>query len=107
MAHRRRHRVLEDLRVNDPILVLTTGGTFDEEYFDALSRYQITDTMVTKLLIVARVTHPYVIEEVLRKDSVDLTDDERTRIVERVTRASLSCIVITHGTDTMTLPLAG
>jgi L-asparaginase len=86
----------------DSILILTTGGTIDKQYFDALSQYQITDTIVSKLLSVARVTHPYVIEEVLRKDSIDLTDEDRTRILEHVTRASGSRIVITHGTDTMT-----
>ena len=87
----------------DSILILTTGGTIDKQYFDALSQYQITDTVVTKLLSVARVTHPYLIEEVLRKDSIDLTDEDRTRIGEHVSRASSSRMVITHGTDTMTL----
>jgi L-asparaginase len=87
----------------DSILILTTGGTIDKQYFDALSQYQITDTVVTKLLSIARVTHPYVIQEVLRKDSIDLTDEDRARIVEHVIRASCPRIVITHGTDTMTV----
>jgi L-asparaginase len=89
--------------MDTPILVLTTGGTIDKQYFDALSQYQITDTIVTKLLGVARVTHPFVVQEVLRKDSIDLTDEDRARIAEHVARASSSRIVITHGTDTMTL----
>lgn len=89
--------------MSDRILVLTTGGTIDKQYFDALSQYQITDTIVSKLLSVARVTHPYIIEEVLRKDSIDLTDEDRTRIVDYVIRAGCSGIVITNGTDTMTL----
>jgi L-asparaginase len=55
---------------HDPVLVLTTGGTIDKQYFDALSRYQITDTTVTKLLAIARVTHPHQVEEILRKDSL-------------------------------------
>jgi len=42
----------------EPILVLTTGGTIDKQYFDALSRYQIGETVVTDLLTVARITHP-------------------------------------------------
>lgn len=85
------------------ILVLTTGGTIDKQYFDALSRYQIADTTVTKSLAIARVTHPHQVEEVLRKDSLELTDGDRARIVEHVRRARHSHIVITHGTDTMTL----
>jgi L-asparaginase len=84
------------------ILVLTTGGTIDKQYFDALSQYQITDSIVTKLLSVGRVTHPHRVEEVLRKDSIDLTDEDRARVVEHVRRAEFSRIVITHGTDTMT-----
>src|SRR5580704_2847560 len=88
--------------MSEPILVLTTGGTIDKQYFDALSKYQITDTTITKLLEIARVTHPYKIEEVLRKDSIDMTDDDRDRIVEHVKAAPFTRIVITHGTDTMT-----
>jgi L-asparaginase len=91
--------------MNIPIFVLTTGGTIDKEYFDAMSRYQITDTMVTKLLSVARATHPYVIEEVLQKDSIELTDEDRARIDEHVTHATFSGIVITHRTETMTLTI--
>ena len=88
------------------ILVLTTGGTIDKQYFDALSAYQITDSVVTKLLEVARVRHPVRIEEVLRKDSIDITEADRAQIVERVRDARATAIVITHGTDTMTVTAA-
>jgi L-asparaginase len=85
------------------ILVLTTGGTIDKQYFDALSQYQITDSIVTKLLEVGRVHHPFQVEEVLRKDSIDLTDEDRAQIVAHVRRSPYANIVITHGTDTMTV----
>jgi L-asparaginase len=87
----------------DSILILTTGGTIDKQYFDALSQYQITDTAVTKLLAIARVTHPYQVEEVIRKDSLDITDQDRALLVARVAQADCSRIIVTHGTDTMTL----
>ena len=87
---------------SDAILLLTTGGTIDKQYFDALSQYQITDSIVARLLEVARVHHPYRIEEVLRKDSIDITTEEREQIAAHVRQASLRRIVITHGTDTMT-----
>jgi L-asparaginase len=89
-----------------PILVLTTGGTIDKQYFDALSQYQITDTMVARLLQVARVTLPYEIEEVARKDSLDLDDEDRARLVDAARAAVADRIVITHGTDTMTTSAA-
>ena len=91
------------MQSEDCILVLTTGGTIDKQYFDALSKYQITDSTVTKLLPVARVMHPFVVEEAQRKDTIDLTAEDKARIAERVACTTCSRIVITHGTDTMTV----
>jgi L-asparaginase len=92
--------------VTESILVLTTGGTIDKQYFDALSSFQIIDSTVVKLLAIARVTHPYQIEEVLRKDSIDMTDQDRQRIADHVRAAKYARVVITHGTDTMTATAA-
>jgi len=85
-----------------PVLVLTTGGTIDKQYFDALSRHEIADTMVTRLLEIGVVTYPYRIEEVLRKDSLEMTDEDRARIADHVRAAGADRLVISHGTDTMT-----
>jgi L-asparaginase len=87
---------------NAPILLLTTGGTIDKIYFDALSDYQVGDTVVGKLLDIARVKHPVRIEEALRKDSLELDDADRALVRDRVAAAPESHVVITHGTDTMT-----
>ena len=84
------------------ILLLTTGGTIDKIYFDALSDYQVGETVKAKLLDVARVKRPFRIEEVTRKDSLELDDQDRALIYARVAAASERHIVITHGTDTMT-----
>ncbi len=84
------------------ILVLTTGGTIDKNYFDALSEYQIVDSGIPALLKEARVVLPIRIEEVCRKDSLELTDADRAEIAQRVSDAPETRIVITHGTDTMT-----
>lgn len=85
-----------------PIAVLTTGGTIDKAYFDDLSRYQIGDTVIEKLLKIANVQYPFRIIEVLRKDSLDLTDEDRALLRARVEALDTSRVVITHGTDTMT-----
>jgi L-asparaginase len=91
---------------DDTVLVLTTGGTIDKQYFDALSEFQIADTAVDKLLVIARVTHPHHVEELLRKDSLDLVDEDRERVVQYVQQAAQTKVVVTHGTDTMTLTAA-
>lgn len=88
--------------MTQPILVLTTGGTIDKNYFDALSEYQIVDSGIPDLLKEARVALPFRVEEACRKDSLELTDADRAEIARRCAEAPESRIVVTHGTDTMT-----
>ena len=84
------------------ILVLTTGGTIDKQYFDALSQYAITDSVIARLLETGRVAHPFRIEEVMRKDSLEIGDEDRDALAGRIEASANARIVITHGTDTMT-----
>ena len=58
--------------------------------------------MIKKLLETARVMLPYVVKEILRQDSLDLTAADRGLIVTYIQATGSSRIVITHGTDTMT-----
>lgn len=85
----------------EPIAVVTTGGTIDKAYFDALSAYHVGDTVVAKLLSIAQVTLPCRIVELLRKDSLELTEEDRAKLRETVAGLSERRVVITHGTDTM------
>jgi L-asparaginase len=84
------------------ILILTTGGTIDKLYFDALSEYRIGESVVGRLLQAARVTMPFRLLELMRKDSLELDDADRAAITAAVRDAPEQRIVITHGTDTMT-----
>lgn len=86
----------------DPILVLTTGGTIDKAYFDALSEYQIVESGIPALIAEARVALPFRVMELMRKDSLELTDADRDLIAAAVREAPERHVVITHGTDTMT-----
>ena len=84
------------------ILVLTTGGTIDKAYFDALSEYQIVDSGIPDLLREARVALPFRVVELMRKDSLELTAADRALIASAAREAPEARIVVTHGTDTMT-----
>lgn len=84
------------------ILVLTTGGTIDKAYFDALSEYQIVESGIPALLNEARVALPFRVIELMRKDSLELTEADRALIASAAREAPESRIVVTHGTDTMT-----
>src|SRR3546814_20340841 len=82
-----------------PILVLTTGGTIDKIYFDALSDYQVGETVVAKLLDIGRVKRPFRIEEVVRKDSLELDDADRALIRDRVAAPPASRTIIPHAPE--------
>jgi len=83
------------------IKIFTTGGTFDKVYFDALSEFKIGEPMVGALLEEANVSFDYDIESLLKKDSLEMDDQDRETIRRAVVKATQSMILITHGTDTM------
>jgi L-asparaginase len=83
------------------IKVFTTGGTYDKVYFDALSEFHIGDPMVGALLDEANVTFAYSVESLLKKDSLEINEEDRELIRGSVAGVSESMVLITHGTDTM------
>lgn len=83
------------------ITFLTTGGTIDKVYFDARSEFQVGAPQVRDILTIANVGFPYDLVSVLKKDSLEMTDEDRAEIRRTVESLPASRIVITHGTDTM------
>lgn len=83
------------------VRIVTTGGTIDKTYFDRLSEFEVGDSQVDRVLIEANVTFRWLVTPLLRKDSLDLTDEDRALIVEAVAGASERLVLVTHGTDTM------
>ncbi|OJS99025.1 asparaginase domain-containing protein [Marinobacter nauticus] len=83
------------------IQILTTGGTIDKVYFDANSKFEIGESLLPELLRESNIQDGYIIRELMRKDSLELTDDDRATILEAVRTSDCSRILITHGTDTM------
>jgi L-asparaginase len=73
----------------DAILVVTTGGTIDKVYFDAKSEFEVGRSLVGELLREAHVHAAYDVVEVLRKDSLDLTDADRQAIRDVVAAATI------------------
>ena len=83
------------------IKIYTTGGTIDKVYFDQKSEYQVGDPQAKVVLKRANVVLDYELESIIKKDSLDFTDEDRELIRKKVESTSLERIVITHGTDTM------
>jgi L-asparaginase len=87
---------------NRPIQVFTAGGTIDKIYFDGTSEYEVGNSVLDQLLRDARVAVGVEVVELLRKDSLELTDEDRVMIRAAVAATPCERVVITHGTDTMT-----
>jgi L-asparaginase len=83
------------------IKILATGGTFDKIYYDAKSVFHIGDPMATSILNEANVTFEYEVESIMKKDSLDIDDDDRETIRQKVAQESCNRIIIIHGTDSM------
>lgn len=85
------------------IKIYTTGGTIDKIYFDDLSQYEVGPPRVGEILETAKVNLTYSITEICRKDSIHLTDEDREQIRKKVAAEKAPLILITHGTDSMSL----
>ena len=83
------------------IRILVTGGTFDKEYDELTGRLFFKDTHLPEMLRRGRSMLDVQVETVMMIDSLDMTADDRSRIVARVRDCDEGAIVILHGTDTM------
>ena len=81
--------------------IFTTGGTLDKMYFDALSEFQIGDPVVGPILESMNVGFEFCVDELMRLDSLDMTDEHRQIIQQRVSDTDAEYILIMHGTDGM------
>ena len=83
------------------ILIVTTGGTIDKVYFDVHDYYKIGESQIAEILEESNVTVGYEVVTLFRKDSLELTDEDRALIRQTVEANGHERVVVTHGTDTM------
>ncbi|MDH3274394.1 MAG: asparaginase domain-containing protein [Gammaproteobacteria bacterium] len=83
------------------IRFITTGGTIDKVYFDALSQFKIGDSQIKHILDEGLTDFDYEIVPLLQKDSLDMTGEDRASLHELIAADDAERFVITHGTDTM------
>jgi L-asparaginase len=94
------------------LTLITTGGTIEKTYDERSGSLENRRSLVRLMLGRLRLEETTVsIHELMSKDSLHMTDDDRRRIVEAVHAAGASAslatecagIVILHGTDTLQL----
>jgi L-asparaginase len=83
------------------IRIFVTGGTFDKTYDEINGQLSFKDTHLPEMLRLGRSRVDVSVRALMMIDSLDMTDADRELIVRNCQECAESCIVITHGTDTM------
>ncbi|MBN2068223.1 MAG: asparaginase [Opitutales bacterium] len=83
------------------IKIITTGGTIDKVYFDQLSEFQVGAPQIGEVLKHIHASFEFEVLQLMRKDSLDMVEEDRLLIKKAVAGAPEKRILITHGTDTM------
>ncbi len=83
------------------IRILATGGTCDKEYNELTGELYFKDTHISQMLQLGRCHLKVDVRTLMMIDSLQMTDDDRSMILEHCLRAEESRIVIAHGTDSM------
>jgi L-asparaginase len=83
------------------IAFITTGGSIDKSYSPHTSSFEIEDPLIEEILAAGQVTFQPTVWPVLKKDSLEMTDNDREIIRKAVQECSADRIIITHGTDTI------
>ncbi len=88
------------------IQIFITGGTFDKEYNFTTGELYFKQTHLPEILERGRCTLDIHFKTLMMKDSLEMTESDRSIILEHCKECAIPKILITHGTDTMTLTAA-
>ena len=83
------------------VQIFSCGGTIDKVYFDAKSEYEVGEPRIIEIFRRANVSFEYSIDSLMRKDSLEMNDEDRALIRSRIAASEYHRFLITHGTDTM------
>lgn len=83
------------------IRIIITGGTFDKKYDPLKGELTFKETHLPQIIEQANITVPVEMEIDQLKDSLEMQDACREKILNACLTASEEHILITHGTDTM------
>lgn len=85
------------------IRIFVTGGTFDKEYNELTGELFFKETHLPEMLNRSRSTLEVTVRTLMMIDSLNMTEEDRALIVHQCIAAAENQIVITHGTDTMSV----
>ena len=83
------------------IQIFLTGGTIDKHYIQSNGTMAFEQSHIADILEQGRNKSEIDIEQLMFKDSLEMTDDDREKIAANCESTTQERILITHGTDTM------
>lgn len=87
--------------VSGSIFIISTGGTLDKIHNPISEALEFAENShIEQILFQSKASH-FRHNNIMRKDSMDMTHDDRNLIYETILNAPEEKILITHGTSTM------
>src|ERR1700734_1321309 len=83
------------------VAVIAMGGTIDKDYIVDSASLEVVDPFIRWIELELGMTHRLEVTHLTQKDSLDLADYDRARLVAYLATNNQSRILITHGTDTL------
>ena len=85
------------------ILFIQTGGTIDKDYPHTTKgwAFEISEPAVKRILEKLNPSFEYEILSGCKKDSLEIDDEDRARVIRLIEDNPADAYIITHGTDTM------
>jgi L-asparaginase len=88
------------------IRIFVTGGTFDKEYNEINGQLFFKETHLPEMISRSRVSPQVIVTTLMMIDSLDMKPIDRELIANQCINTPEDKIIITHGTDTMSITAA-
>src|SRR5580658_3874632 len=85
------------------IIIFVTGGTFDKEYNELTGELFFKETHLPEMLTRSRSTLEVTVRTLMMIDSLNMGEEDRELIAHQCRAAEENQIIVTHGTDTMSV----
>jgi len=83
------------------ILIINTGGTFNKVYNPNNGLLEIDVTSNALDTIASKWLCNFEVINIIGKDSLDMNDEDRAKLLDTLRQAHYTSIIVIHGTDTM------
>lgn len=83
------------------IKIIVTGGTIDKKYNQFSGELDFSETHIFEMLKLAKCKNNCDVKVVIMKDSLDINNQDRQKVLKECLKSKKDKIIITHGTDTI------